>query len=62
MVELGTQMEKLREERREEGRLRLLLEEQVQLVHANSVHQRGLNSKRGPRSFYPLLSLAPRNI
>jgi hypothetical protein len=30
MVELGTQMEKLRKERREEGRLRQLLEEQVQ--------------------------------
>jgi hypothetical protein len=62
MVELGTQMEKLREERREEGRLRQLLEEQVQLLQLNTVHQRRLNSKRGPRSFYPLYSLAPRNI
>jgi hypothetical protein len=60
MVELGTQMEKLREERREEGRLRQLLEEQVQ--HVNSVHQRGLNSKRVPGSCYPLLRLTPRII
>jgi hypothetical protein len=36
MVELGTKMEKLREERREEGRLRQLLEEQVQLVQLNT--------------------------
>jgi hypothetical protein len=42
MVELGTQMEKLREERREESRLRQLLEEQVQLVQLNTstVHTR----------------------
>jgi hypothetical protein len=61
MVELGTQMEKLREERREEGRLRQLLEEQVQLV-CTAQQCKPINRKRGPRSFYPLYSLAPRNI